>query len=422
MLIALISLGCPKALVDSEKIIALLQKNGYQVTADAKAADLVVVNTCGFINEAIQESLDAICQALADNGNVIVTGCLGARQELILQHYPEVLAITGPASATAVVKLVKKFAPIIKPKKLIVERITKLTPKHYAYLKIAEGCNQRCSYCIIPQLRGRLHSRSSTAILHEAKDLVHAGAKELLLIAQDLGAYGSDLKPKTNLLKLLSKLSELGVWLRLHYLYPYDFLDEIVAMMAQGKILPYLDVPLQHVNQRILKLMRRPALDSANILERIAKWRKICPGLVIRSTFIVGFPSETAKEFQELLNFLQQAKLDRVGCFPYSPVAGARANDIKPQISEAVKRKRFRQLMSIQQIISKTNLQTQVGKELRVLVDEVDKDFAIGRSYMDAPEVDGQVIIQAPQKKIAVGDFVMVKIVAASEYDLYGQL
>lgn len=416
--IAFINLGCPKNLVDAEKIITALKSIGYEFIADSKLADLVIINTCGFINEAIDESMSAIEVALKVNDKVIVTGCLGAKKELILRRFSGILQVNGPNQVEEVKQAVKKHLPLKSEQLCLVpEAGIKLTPRHYAYLKIAEGCNQHCSYCIIPDLRGPLVSKPPAEILAEAKQLVKAGVKELLIIAQDTGAYGSDLPIAANIVDLVKELSRLGIWLRLHYVYPYPLVDELVEMMAEKKVLPYLDVPLQHVNQRLLKLMRRPGCYD-QLLERIAKWRSICPDLTIRSTFIVGFPSETEKEFEELLDFLKAAKLDRVGCFKYSPVVGAKANEIEPQVPEEIKEDRLHRFMVCQQKISKQQLKKKVGKVLPVLVDSVENEKAYGRSAGDAPEIDGQVIIN--DCRVKPGEVINVKITAADEYDLFG--
>jgi ribosomal protein S12 methylthiotransferase len=420
--IAFTSLGCPKNLVDSEKIITQLKANGYDLVSDYGTADLEIINTCGFINEAIEESLEAIGGAIANKKKVIVTGCLGAKKELILQKFPQVLSVTGPNSLEEIIQTVKQYLPITSEHACELPATgIKLTPPHYAYLKIAEGCNQHCTYCIIPQLRGSQVSRPATEILQEAEILVKAGVKELLIIAQDTGAYGNDLAVKTNIINLVRAIHESPlqqpVWLRLHYVYPYPLVDELVELMAEKKILPYLDMPLQHANQRILKLMQRPG-DYDNMLERFAKWRKICPDLTIRSTFIVGFPSETEQEFKELLDFLKAAQLDRVGCFKYSPVAGAKANEFSPQIAEEIKNERFHDFMTTQQKISKLQLAKKIGKTMPVIIDKIVGADAIGRSVGDAPEIDGQVIIKNCKTK--TGDIVNVKITGADEYDLFG--
>lgn len=443
--IAFVSLGCPKALVDSEKIITKLRALGYQIVDDFKIANLVIVNTCGFINDAIAESLEHIKTAIQKNGKVIVTGCLGAKKEIILGKFPQVLEITGPNSANEVVALVQKHLPLAnkfverpytgvankKLKDAHVERLynkqrhqqsVKLTPPHYAYLKISEGCNQKCSYCIIPDLRGKLVSRPLPEIIQEAKSLIKNGVKELLIISQDTGAYGTDLKGtanETNFLELCTALAKLKVWVRLHYLYPYSYIDEVLPLMAKEKIVPYLDVPLQHINQRILKLMHRPG-SKENILRRIKLWREICPEITIRSTFIIGFPGETEAEFQELLDFLAEAKLDRVGCFKYSEVDGAKANLLPNKISEKIKEERFHKLMSLQQKISAAKLAQKVGKRIKVIIDEFTAKYAVGRSYADSPDIDGVVFINnALNKGLKAGDIVEVAVEKSDNYDLY---
>jgi ribosomal protein S12 methylthiotransferase len=415
--ISLISLGCPKALVDSERIITQLKKLGYDIISDHKKAELVIINTCGFINEAIEESLNAIGAALQENGKVIITGCLGAKKEIILAKYPQVLNITGPNSCDEIIKIVQQHLPISQTNNYFIPTHgIKLTPAHYAYVKISEGCNQHCTYCIIPQLRGKLVSRPINKIILETEELVAAGVKELIIISQDTGAYGTDLK-NTNFLKLATALSKLNIWIRLHYLYPYPDIDQIIPLMAEKKIVPYLDIPFQHINSRILKLMRRPA-KSKNILQRIQKWRKICPDITIRSTFIVGFPGETAAEFNELLEFLKKAQLDRVGCFKYSSVPGAKANEFPNQIPEQIKQQRFYELMSLQQEISAKKLATKIGTTIPVLIDNVQNSQAIGRSYADAPDIDGQVVINNASH-LKPGDLVDATIKKASEYDLF---
>ncbi len=430
--IGFVSLGCPKALVDSERILTQLRARGYQVAPSYDSADLVLVNTCGFIDSAVTESLDAIGEALAENGKVIVTGCLGAKQELIREHHPEVLAITGPQNYEAVMAAVQQHLPLPENPftSLVPPQGIKLTPRHYAYLKISEGCNHKCSFCIIPSMRGKLVSRKVSDVLQEAEQLVKAGVKELLVISQDTSAYGVDVKYQmeewrgkpvaTRMTALASALSELGVWVRLHYVYPYPHVDEVIPLMAEGKLLPYLDIPFQHANPRILKLMKRPA-SSENNLERIMAWRKICPEITLRSTFIVGFPGETEAEFNELLDFLRAAQLDRVGCFQYSAVEGAAANDLPMPVADEVKQERWERFMQTQQEISAKRLQQKIGKTLRVLVDEVNEHEAVGRSSADAPEIDGQVFIGNPGK-LRAGMWADVKIHAAEEYDLFGKL
>lgn len=429
--IGFVSLGCPKALVDSERILTRLRAEGYAIVPTYRDADLVVVNTCGFIDEAIEESLEAIGEALAENGRVIVTGCLGAKAERVWEAYPSLLAVTGPHAYEEVMGAIHQHLPpehdpfvdLVPPQGI------KLTPRHYAYLKIAEGCNHRCTFCIIPALRGDLASRPVGEVLAEAEALVQAGVKELLVIAQDTSAYGVDLKyrtgfwrgrpVKTRLLELAQALGGLGVWVRLHYVYPYPHVDAVIPLMAEGKILPYLDVPLQHASPRILKAMRRPA-EQDGTLERIRRWREICPDLTLRSTFIVGFPGETEGDFQQLLDFLAEAELDRVGCFTYSPVEGAAANALPDQVPEEVKEERRQRLMELQAAISRERLQRKVGRTLTVLVDEVDDQGAVGRSAADAPEIDGRVYIDGASS-LRPGEFVRVRITEAGEHDLWGR-
>ena len=423
--IGFVSLGCPKALVDSERIITQLRAQGYELVPTYQKADLVIVNTCGFIESAVEESLASIQEALDENGKVIVTGCLGVKADLIRERCPGVLHISGPQSYESVVKAVHQQLPPPPADpfvSLVPAQGIKLTPRHYAYLKISEGCNHRCSFCIIPSMRGKLVSRGLAEVVVEAKKLAMAGVKELLVISQDTSAYGVDLKyaDDTSFIKLCEALGELGIWVRLHYVYPYPHVDEVIPLMAAGKILPYLDIPFQHANQRILKLMKRPA-NAENILQRLAAWRKLCPDITIRSTFIVGFPGETEAEFQELLDFLTAAQLDRVGCFKYSPVAGATANELPDPVPEAVQQQRYERFMAHQTAISQQKLQQKVGRTLTVLVDQVDEQGAIARSASDAPEIDGLVYIEDGQK-LAVGSFVQVKVIEAAEYDLYAEL
>ncbi|WP_409308953.1 30S ribosomal protein S12 methylthiotransferase RimO [Pectobacterium sp. B1J-3] len=429
--IGFVSLGCPKNLVDSERILTELRTEGYQVVPRYNDAELVIVNTCGFIDSAVQESLEAIGEALDENGKVIVTGCLGAKENQIREVHPKVLEITGPHSYEQVLSHVHQYVP--KPEhnpftSLVPAQGVKLTPRHYAYLKISEGCNHRCTFCIIPSMRGDLDSRPIGSVLDEAKRLVDAGVKELLVISQDTSAYGADVKQrtgfwngqpvKTSMVSLCEQLSSLGVWVRLHYVYPYPHVDDVIPLMAEGKILPYLDIPLQHASPRILKLMKRPGAVERT-LERIKRWREICPELTLRSTFIVGFPGETEEDFQMLLDFLKEAQLDRVGCFKYSPVEGATANELPDQIPEEVKEERFHRFMQLQQSISAQRLQDKIGRELWVLIDDVDKEGAIGRSMADAPEIDGAVYLNG-ETGVNVGDIVKVKIEHADEYDLWG--
>ncbi|MBH1928478.1 30S ribosomal protein S12 methylthiotransferase RimO [Serratia rubidaea] len=429
--IGFLSLGCPKNLVDSERILTELRNEGYQVVPRYDDAELVIVNTCGFIDSAVQESLEAIGEALHENGKVIVTGCLGAKEDQIREVHPKVLEITGPHSYEQVLSHVHHYVP--KPPhnpftSLIPAQGVKLTPKHYAYLKISEGCNHRCTFCIIPSMRGDLDSRPIGSVLDEAKRLVDAGVKELLVISQDTSAYGADVKQrtgfwngqpvKTSMVSLCEQLAGLGVWVRLHYVYPYPHVDEVIPLMAAGKILPYLDIPLQHASPKILKLMKRPGAVERT-LERIKRWREICPELTLRSTFIVGFPGETEEDFQLLLDFLQLAQLDRVGCFKYSPVEGAAANELADPVPEEVKEARYHRFMQLQQQISTQRLQEKVGRELLVLIDDVDAEGATGRSMADAPEIDGAVYLNG-DTGVNVGDIVKVRIDHADEYDLWG--
>ena len=425
--IGFVSLGCPKNLVDSERILTELRTEGYEVVPTYEGADMVIVNTCGFIDSAVQESLEAIGEALQENGKVIVTGCLGAKEDQIREVHPKVLEITGPHSY----EQVHHYAP--KPQhnpflSLVPEQGVKLTPRHYAYLKISEGCNHRCAFCIIPSMRGDLVSRPIGEVLAEAKRLVDAGVKELLVISQDTSAYGVDVKHrtgfhngepvKTSMESLCEQLAKLGVWVRLHYVYPYPHVDDVIPLMAEGKILPYLDIPLQHASPRILKLMKRPGSVDRQ-LARIKQWREICPDLTLRSTFIVGFPGETEEDFQMLLDFLKEAHLDRVGCFQYSPVDGASANDLPDQVPDDVKEDRWNRFMQLQQQISAERLQEKVGREILVMIDEVDEEGAIGRSMADAPEIDGAVYLNG-ETKVKPGDVVRVKVENADEYDLWG--
>ena len=429
--IGFVSLGCPKNLVDSERILTELRTQGYQVVPTYENADLVIVNTCGFIDSAVQESLEAIGEALDENGKVIVTGCLGAKEDQIRSVHPKVLEISGPHSYEAVLSHVNKYAP--KPAynpftSLVPEQGIKLTPKHYAYLKISEGCNHSCTFCIIPSLRGEMVSRPIGNVLDEAKRLVDSGVKELLVIAQDTSAYGIDIKNrtnfwngmplKTNIQTLCEQLSSLGIWVRLHYMYPYPSIDDLIPLMAEGKILPYLDVPLQHASPTVLKSMKRPGTIEKT-LERIHHWREICPEITLRSTFIVGYPGETEQDFELLLDFLEKAQLDRVGCFPYSPVEGAAANELANQVPDEIKQQRFDRFMQLQQKISMQKLQAKIGKTLAVIIDEVDEEGAIGRSMADAPEIDGVVYLNE-EKDVNVGDIVQVIIEHSDEYDLWG--
>jgi len=417
-----VSLGCPKALVDSERILTQLRAEGYETSKQYAHADLVIVNTCGFIDAAVEESLGAIGEALAENGKVIVTGCLGVKSDFIRAKHPAVLAITGPHDTPAVMSAVHAHLP--KPHDPYTDLIgVKLTPPHYAYLKIAEGCNHRCSFCIIPSMRGDLVSRPIGEVMQEAENLVNAGVKELLVISQDTSAYGVDVKyrtgfwqgrpVKTRMTQLCESLGQLGAWVRLHYVYPYPHVDEVIPMMAEGKILPYLDVPFQHASPRILKLMKRPA-NAEKVLERIRGWRAVCPDITIRSTFIVGFPGETEDDFSELLSFLKEAQLDRVGCFEYSPVEGAAANALPDPLPHEVKRYRKEQFMKTQEAISANKLKRKVGRTIKVLVDEP----GVGRSSADAPEIDGVVRFKGGK----AGEFRDVTVDRADEHDLYGRL
>ncbi len=430
--IGFVSLGCPKATVDSEHILTRLRAEGYLISATYQDADLVVVNTCGFIDSAVEESLDAIGEALAENGKVIVTGCLGAKGDVVKQAHPGVLAVTGPHATDEVMEAIHRHLP--KPHDpymdLVPAQGIRLTPKHYAYLKISEGCNHRCTFCIIPSLRGDLVSRPVGDVMQEAQNLVDAGVKELLVISQDTSAYGVDVKyrtgfwggrpVKTRMTELVAAIGELGAWVRLHYVYPYPHVDEVIPLMARGKILPYLDIPFQHANDRILRLMKRPA-SSDNVLQRIRQWRETCPDLALRSTFIVGFPGETEEEFDELLDFLEEAQLDRVGAFAYSPVDGAVANALPEHVPPELQQERLARLMLLQQEISGERLERKVGKTITVLVDEVGEDGAIARSSSDAPEIDGLVYIEDGQR-LSAGDFVDVRITGSDEHDLSGRI
>ena len=432
--IGFISLGCPKALVDSEQILTQLRAEGYAISPTYQDADLVVVNTCGFIDAAVEESLDAIGEALAENGKVIVTGCLGAKGDgdLIRQAHPQVLAVTGPHALQEVMSAVHEHlpAPHDPYTSLIPPQGIKLTPKHYAYVKISEGCNHRCTFCIIPSLRGDLVSRALGDVMQEAENLVAAGVKELLIISQDTSAYGVDVKyrtgfwrgrpVKTHITELARTLGELGVWVRMHYVYPYPHVDSIIPLMAAGKILPYLDVPLQHASPRILKAMKRPA-NSEDTLARIRRWREICPEITLRSTFIVGFPGETDTEFEALLEFLRVAELDRVGCFAYSAVDGALANKLPDAVPEVIKQERLARFMAIQEEISTAKLRRKIGKTLTVLVDKVGVEGVVARSAADAPEIDGVVMIGDGQH-LSVGEFVKVEIFNSDAHDLHGRL
>ncbi|MDK1683080.1 30S ribosomal protein S12 methylthiotransferase RimO [Acinetobacter terrestris] len=436
--VGFVSLGCPKALVDSERILTQLKTEGYDVASDYDGADLVVVNTCGFIESAVQESLDAIGEAISANGRVIVTGCLGKDEDKIRKMHPSVLKVTGAAAYQEVMEAVHQYVP--EPPKhnpyidLVPEQGIRLTPKHYAYLKISEGCNHRCTFCIIPSMRGDLVSRPVGSVLSEAQALKNAGVKEVLVISQDTSAYGLDTKykldfwngqpVKTKFFDMCEALGQLGIWVRLHYVYPYPHVDAVIDLMAQGKILPYLDIPFQHASPRILKLMKRPA-HSENTLERLKLWREKCPELVIRSTFVVGFPGETEEDFQILLEWLKEAQLDRVGCFTYSHVEGATANDLPDHVPEEIKQDRYERFMQVQQEISAAKLQKRIGQTMTVLVDDLEEEFpvAVARSYADAPEIDGNVFVEDIDKnQIKAGDLLEVEITDADEYDLYAKL
>mgnify|MGYP002630440773 FL=1 len=428
--IGFISLGCPKALVDSERILTRLQSEGYTTTTEYSEANLVVVNTCGFLDSARKESLEAIGEAIAENGRVIVTGCLGAEAELIRNAHPKVLAITGPHQYDNVVAAIHEALP---PKHdpfidLVPAQGIKLTPRHYAYLKISEGCNHRCSFCIIPQLRGSLVSRPAKDILSEAETLVNAGVREILIISQDTSAYGVDVryahsqwkerKIPARLENLCLALGELGVWIRLHYVYPYPHVDKLIPLMQEQKILPYLDVPFQHASQKVLKRMKRPAAE-AKTLERIRNWRKQVPDLTIRSTFIVGFPGETEKDFNYLLEWLKEAQLDRIGCFQYEAVHGAAANQLPGAVPEEIKTERWHKLMALQKEISSERLQEKVGQEIQVIVDQVNQDQVIARSKGDSPEIDGNVFL--PKGDLRVGDIINAQVKSADSYDLWAE-
>jgi ribosomal protein S12 methylthiotransferase len=431
--VGFVSLGCPKALVDSERILTRLRAEGYEVAATYRAADLVVVNTCGFIDSAVDESLEAIGEALAENGKVIVTGCLGAQPQKILDRHPQVLKITGPQRYEEVVAAVHEYLP---PKHepfldLMPPQGVKLTPRHYAYLKISEGCNHHCSFCIIPSMRGRLVSRPIGEVLREAEQLAHAGVKEILVISQDTSAYGSDLKyaPQpwrgveraARFYDLAAALGELGVWIRLHYVYPYPHVDKVIELMAQDRVLPYLDIPFQHASARILKLMKRPAA-AEDTLQRIAAWRRVVPDITIRSTFIVGFPGETDADFAELLDWLRAAQLDRVGCFEYSPVEGAAANSLRQEpVPDEIKHERRERFMQLAAQISAQRLAAKVGRTMRVLVDRNEGDTAIARSASDAPEIDGTVRIHGAGG-LQIGQWADVRITEAGAYDLEARL
>jgi len=432
--VGFISLGCPKALVDSERILTQLRLEGYDVSPSYENADVVVVNTCGFLDSAKQESLDAIGEAMAENGRVIVTGCMGGDEKAIRDVHPGVLAVSGPHQYEAVVGAVHEYVPPSAEHNpyvdLVPQQGVKLTPRHYSYLKISEGCNHRCSFCIIPSIRGDLVSRPIGNVMDEAERLVNAGTKELLVISQDTSAYGVDVKfrtgfwqgkpVKTHMQQLCEALGELGVWVRLHYVYPYPHVDNVLPLMAEGKILPYLDIPFQHAHPDVLKAMKRPA-NEEKVLERIRRWREICPDLTLRSTFIVGFPGETEEHFQYLLDWLQEAQLDRVGCFKYEAVDGAPANELPGAVPEDVKQDRWERFMETQQVISAERLQRKVGSTIEVLIDEVDDEGAIGRSSADAPEIDGNVFLDG-EFGLQPGDLVKARVVEAEEYDLVAEL
>ena len=436
--IGFVSLGCPKNLVDSERILTELRTDGYNIVPSYENVDLVIVNTCGFIDSAVQESLEAIGEALEENGRVIVTGCLGAKEDQIRQVHPKVLEVSGPHSYETVMAQVHKYVP--KPEhnpytSLVPKQGVKLTPKHYAYLKISEGCDHRCTFCIIPSLRGDLESRSITQVLDEAKRLADAGVKELLVVSQDTSAYAMDTQRKeggvktafwngmpikNDLMTLCKQLGKLGIWVRLHYVYPYPHVDDLIPLMAEGLLLSYLDIPLQHASPKILKAMKRPGKIDRT-LERIKQWREICPDLTLRSTFIVGFPGETEEDFQMLLDFLKEAQLDRVGCFKFSPVEGAPATEMADQVPEDVKEERFHRFMQLQQEISAERLKQKIGQTLDVIVDEIDDEGIIGRTKSDAPEVDGLVYIEnLSGTPVKVGEFIKVTITHSDEYDLWG--
>ncbi|HEY8352446.1 MAG TPA: 30S ribosomal protein S12 methylthiotransferase RimO [Sphingomonadales bacterium] len=428
--VGIVSLGCPKALVDSERILTKLRSEGYAISPSYDGAEVVIVNTCGFLDSAKQESLDAIGEAMAENGRVIVTGCMGAEAEQIRAIYPDVLAVTGPHQYEAVVEAVHEAAPPAHDPfvDLVPPQGVRLTPRHYAYLKISEGCNHSCAFCIIPNLRGKLASRPVNAVLREAEKLVEAGVRELLVISQDTSAYGVDIRHKTaewrgrevraHMTDLAAALGELGAWVRLHYVYPYPHVDEVIPLMAEGRILPYLDIPFQHASPRVLKAMRRPA-NQEKVLERIRAWRSQVPDLTLRSTFIVGFPGETEEDFQYLLEWLDEAELDRVGCFRYEAVEGASANALPDPVPEEVKEERWHRFMAAQQAISARRMAAKVGRTLDVIIDSVDEEGAIARSKGDAPEIDGNVYVTDGQN-LRPGDVVAVEIDDADEYDLWG--
>lgn len=429
--VGFVSLGCPKALVDSERIITQLRAQGYDLVSSYQDAGVVVINTCGFIDSAVKESLDTIREAMAENGRVIVTGCLGAKADMIREACPDVLHISGAHAYEDVVRAVHRHLPPPADPftQLVPPQGIKLTPRHYAYLKISEGCNQKCTFCIIPTMRGKLQSYPMTQVLSEAKRLKDAGVQEILVISQDTSAYGIDTRYQpvewqgktinTRFYDLCEQLGELGIWVRLHYVYPYPHVDDIIPLMRDRLILPYLDIPLQHASTRVLKSMKRPA-SSENTLARIASWRNVCPDITLRSTFIVGFPGETEEEFEELLSFLETAQLDRVGCFQYSPVSGAKANELADPIPEDVKEERYHRFMQIQAEISRNKLEAKIGTQQTVLIDSITDDEIIARSMSDAPEIDGLVYLPY-EKKRRVGDLVNITVTDSDDYDLYGE-
>lgn len=428
--VGLVSLGCPKALVDSERILTQLRGDGYQVSPDYAGADVVLVNTCGFLDSAREESLEAIGEAIAEHGRVIVTGCLGHEADLIRAKFPKVLAVTGPQQYEQVMDAVHNAAPRpVHPfVNLVPDQGIKLTPRHYAYVKISEGCNHRCSFCIIPSMRGDLVSRPANAVLREAEKLVAAGTRELLIISQDTSAYGVDIKHaaskwrdqnvRAHVKDLSAALGDLGVWIRLHYIYPYPHVDDLIPLMAEGKILPYLDIPFQHASHTVLKSMRRPA-NQEKTLERIRRWREIAPDIVLRSTFIVGFPGETDDDFNQLIDWLHEAQLDRIGCFQFEPVKGAAANDLPGAIPDEIKQARWDRFMEVAQAISAAKLQRKIGSTIDVIIDEVGGGGATGRSKADAPEIDGQVFLRDADH-LKPGDIVKVNIEESDDYDLFG--
>ena len=431
--VGFVSLGCPKALVDSERILTQLRVEGYEVSPSYEEADIVVVNTCGFIDSAKQESLDTIEEAMKANGKVLVTGCMGAQADLITEAHPGVLGITGPQAYEQVVSQVHDHVPPPSDHDPFIDLVPpqgiKLTPRHYAYLKISEGCNHSCSFCIIPSMRGKLRSRPVNEVLEEAERLAAAGVRELLVISQDTSAYGVDIRYQTgfwqgrpvkaNMMGLCEALADLGMWVRLHYVYPYPHVDKVIPLMAEGKISPYLDIPFQHASPRILKLTKRPAA-SENTLHRINQWRQICPDLTIRSTFIVGFPGETEQDFEDLLDFLDEAQLDRVGCFQYSPVDGARANSLPNPVEESVKQERWERFMEKQQQISRHRLALKIGRRLEAIIDEKNEEGYLARSSADAPEIDGVVYVETDQV-LRAGDRVAVEITDSDAYDLHAR-